>query len=748
MGRRIAHALTLNNNRQTTTSLNTSVQPDVQHELVRASTRSRSCAASGSTRRGSSSQVTRINRDISDVQLQASITNTLSNVRNAYWDYVFAVAGGRGGAASRSTSPASWCRTTRRASRSAPWRRSTSCRRSPSRPRARQALVHGASDAAHHRARAEAPDRRRHAGSELECDASTRPTGPTSAPSRSTSRRPSAARSASAPISTIAQEEHRVERRHLKFLRDQMLPQADLSRATGSSGLRRHAVHRRHGHRREPRSSPARFPAAIADALQHAVQQRTTRRWNVTMNFSYPLGAEHAGGVGRARARAAEPGAGADEADRAAGRDRRHQRGASRPRTPPKRVQAAQAAREFAQKKLEAEQSKFEVGMSTNYFVVQAQRDLARRAEQRAAGDPQLPQGARRARAPAADDAAEPEHHGDQRRRRRRSATRRASRQVHGGGGGQSMTKRAIVDPARRRRRRRGAYYCGGGAAQGRGGRCGAPMPAAGGRRGAGGGGGGSAAAASAGSGGGGPRLPMTVELASVKRADMAEQITVVGNLIGAATVEAVPKVAGRLEIGLRAARRSRQPRPADREDRGPRDCSSRSSRPRRRSRCRRPPSGSAKPISGSPRRNLDRSRNLFDRQLIPQQTYDDAEARYQAAAAQLDLAKAQHAAGAGAARRAEDQPGQHGDHVAGERVHRQADARSRRVGHAELGVPLGGRHQRRPAGRQRRREGPAAHFRGPARRRRGRRVPRRAVRGPRRARRAGARSRHAHGAD
>ena len=40
-------------------------------------------------------------------------------------------------------------------------------------------------------------------------------------------------------------------------------------------------------------------------------------------------------------------------------------------------MQAAQAARELAQKKLEAEQSKFEVGMSTNYFVVQAQRDLA-----------------------------------------------------------------------------------------------------------------------------------------------------------------------------------------------------------------------------------------------------------------------------------------------------------------------------------------------------------------------------------
>ena len=49
-------------------------------------------------------------------------------------------------------------------------------------------------------------------------------------------------------------------------------------------------------------------------------------------------------------------------------------------------VQAAQAAREFAQKKLEAEQSKFEVGMSTNYQVVQYQRDLfdARNSELRA----------------------------------------------------------------------------------------------------------------------------------------------------------------------------------------------------------------------------------------------------------------------------------------------------------------------------------------------------------------------------
>ena len=43
---------------------------------------------------------------------------------------------------------------------------------------------------------------------------------------------------------------------------------------------------------------------------------------------------------------------------------------------------------------------------------------------------------------------------------------------------------------------------------------------------------------------------------------------------------------------------------------------------------------------------NLDRSRSLVERQLLPQQTLDDNEARYQAANAQLDLAHAQHEQG------------------------------------------------------------------------------------------------------
>src|SRR5438128_855662 len=47
---------------------------------------------------------------------------------------------------------------------------------------------------------------------------------------------------------------------------------------------------------------------------------------------------------------------------------------------------------------------------------------------------------------------------------------------------------------------------------------------------------------------GAGPRPPLTIEMTSVTRADMIDTVTVVGNLIGAATVDAVPRAAGRLQ--------------------------------------------------------------------------------------------------------------------------------------------------------------------------------------------------------
>jgi RND family efflux transporter MFP subunit len=139
----------------------------------------------------------------------------------------------------------------------------------------------------------------------------------------------------------------------------------------------------------------------------------------------------------------------------------------------------------------------------------------------------------------------------------------------------------------------------------------------------------------------GGPRLPMTVELAPVSRSDMTEQLTVVGNLIGAATVEAVPKVSGRLEevvvrLGDRVTRGQTLAKIEDREiqeqvkqAQAAYDVAQATIRQR-------------EADLRLAQTNLERSQNLFDRQLIPKQTFDDTDARYQAAVAQLDLAKAQ----------------------------------------------------------------------------------------------------------
>ena len=180
------------------------------------------------------------------------------------------------------------------------------------------------------------------------------------------------------------------------------------------------------------------------------------------------------------------------------------------------------------------------------------------------------------------------------------------------------------------------ANGAGGPGGQGRGGAPGA------GRQGGGPGGGGGFGGPG-GFGGGGPRLPMTVELAAVKRGDMSESLSVVGNLIGAATIEAVPKVAGRLEtvnvrLGDRVSRGQRLAKVEDREileqvkqAQASFDVSAATIRQR-------------EADLKLAQTNLDRSRSLYERQLIPRQTFDDTDARYQAAVAALDLARAQYA--------------------------------------------------------------------------------------------------------
>src|SRR5206468_5149005 len=117
------------------------------------------------------------------------------------------------------------------------------------------------------------------------------------------------------------------------------------------------------------------LPGGYIDALQ-SLFNANFPRWTVTMNFSYPLGlSQQEASVARARVQLNQVQAQVKQVELQVATDVTS--AAIQAENTAEAVQAAQAARELAQKKLEAEQSKFEVGMSTNYFVVQAQRDLA-----------------------------------------------------------------------------------------------------------------------------------------------------------------------------------------------------------------------------------------------------------------------------------------------------------------------------------------------------------------------------------
>jgi len=117
------------------------------------------------------------------------------------------------------------------------------------------------------------------------------------------------------------------------------------------------------------------IPGGYADALNRLFG-RDYPIWQFQLNVSYPIGAS------------------ATEAQYARARVQRNQSAAQRRalelqvaaevtnaalqvESSLKRYEASTVARELAQIRLGAEQSRFEVGLSTNFFVVQAQRDLA-----------------------------------------------------------------------------------------------------------------------------------------------------------------------------------------------------------------------------------------------------------------------------------------------------------------------------------------------------------------------------------
>jgi outer membrane protein len=98
--------------------------------------------------------------------------------------------------------------------------------------------------------------------------------------------------------------------------------------------------------------------------------------WSVGVSVSYPLGQNNAqAGLARARLQYHESELQVRQLQMTVAQQVRDV--VRRVNTNLKRIDATRAARELSERKLEAEQKKFAVGLSTSFQVVQAQRDLA-----------------------------------------------------------------------------------------------------------------------------------------------------------------------------------------------------------------------------------------------------------------------------------------------------------------------------------------------------------------------------------
>jgi outer membrane protein TolC len=365
-----AIAVQLNNNRATTTSLNALINPTYNTNWSGQYTQPLMKGfKTDSTRQQLA--VAKINRDISDVQLKASITNTLNNVRNAYWDYVFATQAVEVQQSSLdlATKLVQDNQTRVEVGTMAPidvvQARSEQATR-------RQALVTAESA----RRTTELVLKRLIVSGtdDPNWDAAIDPTDrPDFRPE--TIDIPAAIRRALSERTDIEIAKKNTESNDvtLKYLVDQMRPQADLVAFYGFNGQGgTQLITTGTGVNREV---TGRIPGGYFDALS-GLFRNTLPRWQVAMNFSYPLGlSAQEASAARARVQLNQVQAQLKQVELQVATDVTN--AAITLRNTAEAVQAAQVARELQQQKVAAEQSKFEVGMSTNYFVVQAQRDLA-----------------------------------------------------------------------------------------------------------------------------------------------------------------------------------------------------------------------------------------------------------------------------------------------------------------------------------------------------------------------------------
>jgi outer membrane protein TolC len=159
----------------------------------------------------------------------------------------------------------------------------------------------------------------------------------------------------------------------IRFLRNSTLPAADLVANWGAAGLGGTAFIRGQGNLGGPVLGT--IPGGYSNAW-NTLTGRDFPNWNVQLNLSYPLGGSAAdASYARARIQRNQSTAQLRALELQVATEVTNS--ALQVESSLKRYEAAVVARELAQTRLSAEQSRFEVGLSTNFFVVQAQRDLA-----------------------------------------------------------------------------------------------------------------------------------------------------------------------------------------------------------------------------------------------------------------------------------------------------------------------------------------------------------------------------------
>ncbi len=159
----------------------------------------------------------------------------------------------------------------------------------------------------------------------------------------------------------------------LRFMRNQMLPAVDLTANYGAQGLGgTQFIRQGTGLGSTVIGS---IPGGYPDALR-TLGGRDYPTWTFQVNVSYPLGASAAdANYARARVQLSQSAAQLRALELQVATDVTN--AALQVESGLTRSEAALAAKQLAQTRLEAEQSRFDVGLSTNFFVVQAQRDLA-----------------------------------------------------------------------------------------------------------------------------------------------------------------------------------------------------------------------------------------------------------------------------------------------------------------------------------------------------------------------------------